>query len=125
MELGDAEIVKVGCCCAVTVSVTVVFCWMPPPLPVTVMGYVPTGVLDPTVMVMVELPDPGAGMELGLKLTVVPVGRPEAERLMELLKPPLMAVVMVDVPWFPCPTLREVGKAEIVKLGGSVTVSVT
>ena len=24
--------------CAVTVNVTVAFCWMPPPLPVTVMG---------------------------------------------------------------------------------------
>ena len=24
-----------------------VFCWMPPPLPVTVMGYVPAGVLLP------------------------------------------------------------------------------
>src|SRR5271165_7579890 len=90
---------------------------MPPPLPLTVMGYVPIGVLDPTVMVMVELPDPGAGMTLGLKLTVVPVGMPEAERLMELLKPPLMAVVMADVPWFPCPTLSETGEAEIVKLG--------
>ena len=30
--------VKLGCCCAVTVNVTVVLCWVPPPLPVTVMG---------------------------------------------------------------------------------------
>ena len=82
----------------VTVSVTVVFCWMPPPLPVTVMGYVPVGVLDPTVMVIVELPEPGAGIGLGLKLTVVPDGAPEADKLMELLKPPLTVAVMLDVP---------------------------
>ena len=97
-EAGEAEIVKVGCCCAVTVSVTVVFCWTPPPLPVTVIGYVPTGVLLPTVMVIVEVPAPGAGIGLGLKLTVVPDGTPEADKPIALLKPPLMVVVMVDVP---------------------------
>ena len=49
-------------------------------------------------MVMVELPEPGAGIVCGLKLTVVPVGMPEADRLIALLKPPLTSVVMVDVP---------------------------
>ena len=49
-------------------------------------------------MVMVELPAPGAGMVGGLKLTVTPAGTPAAERLMELLKPPLIVVVIVDVP---------------------------
>ena len=62
------------------------------------MGYVPVAVLDPTVIVMVELPDPGAGIVLGLKPTDVPEGAPEVERLIELLKPPLMVVAMVDVP---------------------------
>ena len=62
------------------------------------MGYVPTGVLAPTVMVMVELPAPGAGIVVGLKLTVVPEGMPEADRLIALLKPPLMVAVIVDVP---------------------------
>ena len=83
---------------AATVSVTVVFCWMPPPLPVTVMGYVPVGVLAPTVMVIVEVPVPGAGIWEGLKLTVVPDGMPEADSPIALLKPPLMVVVMVEVP---------------------------
>ena len=46
--------------------------------------------LDPTVMVMVELPEPGAAIGLGLKLTVVPDGTPDADRLMALLKPPLI-----------------------------------
>jgi hypothetical protein len=49
-------------------------------------------------MVIVELPDPGAGIGLGLKLTVVPEGAPEAESVIALLKPPLTVVVIVDVP---------------------------
>src|SRR5208283_5080573 len=93
---GEVEIVKLPG--LVTVRVTVVFCCTPPPLPVTVMGYVPVGVLLPTVMVMVELPEPGAGIGLGLKLTLVPEGAPEADRLIALLKPPLMVVVIVEVP---------------------------
>ena len=54
--------------------------------------------LLPTVMVMVELPAPGAGIVLGLKLTVVPEGAPEEDKLMELLKLPLIAETIVDVP---------------------------
>ena len=56
------------------------------------------GVVLPTTIVMVELPEPGAGMVLGLKLTVVPEGTPEAERAMALLKLPLTVVVIVEVP---------------------------
>ena len=55
-------------------------------------------VLVPTVIVMVELPAPGAAMEAGRKLTVVPVGMPLADSAMALLKLPLMAVVMVELP---------------------------
>ena len=84
------------------VSITVVFCWTPPPVPVTVMGYVPIGVLALTLIVIVELPEPGAGIGLGLKLTVVPDGAPEADKLMGLSKPLLMVVVIVEVPWLPC-----------------------
>ncbi len=54
--------------------------------------------LAPTVMVMVELPEPGAGIVCGLKVTVVPVGAPVADKVIELLKPPLTLVVMVDIP---------------------------
>ena len=60
-----------------------------------------------------------------MKLTVVPLGAPEAERLMALLNPPLMVVVMVEVPWLPCTTLTEAGDAESVKSGAAVTVRFT
>ena len=80
--------------------------------------------LLPTVTVMVELPDPGAGIGSGLKLTVVPDGTPEAERVTALLKPPLMVVVIVTVPWLPCWMVRDAGEAEIVKLGRLKAVAV-
>ena len=95
-EAGEAEMVKLGA--AVTVTVTVVFRCIPPPLPVTVMGYVPGGVLPPTVIVIAELPPPGAAIVCGLKLTLVPEGIPEAERLIPLLKPPVIVVVMFEFP---------------------------
>jgi hypothetical protein len=82
-------------------------------------------VLDPTAIVIVALPPPGAAIELGLKLTVVPLGAPAADRLMALLKPPLTVVVIVEVPELPCTTLTEAGESVRVKLGGAVTVRVT
>jgi hypothetical protein len=74
---------------------------------------------------MVELPLPGAGMLVGLNVTVVPEGWPLADRLMALLKPPLIVVVIVEPPWLPCTMLKEAGEAEMAKLGGAVTVRVT
>jgi hypothetical protein len=62
------------------------------------MGYVPVGVLDPTAIVITELPDPGAGIVEGLKVTVVPVGAPEAAREIVPLNPLFTVVVIVDVP---------------------------
>ena len=47
---------------------------------------------------MVELPAPGAGIEAGLKLTVVPVGRPLADKFIALLKLPVRVVVIVVLP---------------------------
>ena len=79
----------------------------------------------PTVTVIVEVPDPGAASVAGLKLTVVPLGMPEAVKLTELLKPPPIVTVIVEIPWVSCITLSELGEAERVKLGAPVTVSVT
>jgi hypothetical protein len=70
-------------------------------------------------MVMTEEPEPGAGIVVGLKPTVVPVGMPEADRLMALLKPLLIAVVMVEVPWFPWLMVSEEGDALMVNPAGA------
>lgn len=67
-------------------------------MPVTVMGYVPAGVLAPTAMFMVELPEPGAGIGLGAKVTVVPDGTPDADSVSAPLKLPLMVDVIVELP---------------------------
>src|SRR3974390_1846536 len=83
---------------ATMVSISVVVCLTPPPLPVMVMGYVPSVAMRSTLMVIVELPEPGAGIGLGLKAIPTPVGAPEADRLIALLKPPLIVAVIVDVP---------------------------
>jgi len=82
-------------------------------------------VLEPTVIVMVERPEPGAGMEVGLKRTVVPVGMPLADSAMALLKPLLMVLVMVEVPALPRTIVSEDGEAETAKLAAVVTVRVT
>ena len=78
--------------------VTVAVCCTPPPVPVTVIGYVPAAVLVPTAIVIVDVPAPGAAIGLGLKFTVVPVGTPAADSVIALLKPPLTVVVSVEFP---------------------------
>ena len=75
---------------------------------------------------MVEDPEPGAGMELGLKLTVTLLGSPLADSAMAELKPPEIAVVIVEWPELPGLTVIDVGEALMVKLGlVPVTVSET
>jgi hypothetical protein len=56
------------------------------------------GVAEPTEIVMVEDPDPGAPIEDGLKLAEAPEGRPEALSRIDALKPPETDVVMVLAP---------------------------
>ena len=41
----------------------------------------------PTEKVIVDMPDPGAAIEAGLKLAVTPVGRPTADKAIRELKP--------------------------------------
>jgi hypothetical protein len=50
------------------------------------------------VTVIVDVPEPGAEIVLGLNAMVVPTGAPLAESAIELLNPPLIVVVIVDVP---------------------------
>jgi len=65
-------------------------------------------------MVIVELPAP-PGIDVGLKLTVTPLGAPEADNEIAELNPPMLVVVIVDVPKLPVATLTAVGEADIVK----------
>lgn len=77
-------------------------------------------------MLIVDVPDPGAAIELGLKLMVTLLPPPDADKLIAELKPPEIAVVIVELPVFPGDTLSDVGDARIVKLAFvPVTVNVT
>ena len=89
-------------------------------------GAGPVAALRLTVMVMVDVPLPGAAMDVGLKATVTldPVTVPD--RLIAELNPPLTAVVMVTFPLPEGETEIEVGDAVIVKAGvAPMTVSET
>lgn len=98
-----------------TVSATVVVCVTLPPVAVMVTFDVPTVAVLLAVKVRVELPLPGAAMEVGLKLAVTPAGNPEADNETAELKPPLTVVEMVEVPEEPWVTLTEAGVAVTVK----------
>ena len=76
-------------------------------------------------MVIVEDPEPGAAIEVGLKLTVTPLGWPVADNAIAELNPPETAVVIVDVPLKPWATETEPGEGEMVKVAPEVTVKVT
>lgn len=84
----------------------------------------PVAALRLGLMVMVDVPAPV--IDVGLKLTLVPFPIPEAERLIEELKPPTTVVVTVTVPVLFLATVIDVGDALIEKLAATpVTVSVT
>ena len=75
-----------------------------------------------TIIVMDEVPAPV--IEVGLKLTVTPVGWPDACKPITPLNPPVTALVIVELPCLPCCTETEVGEADRLKLG-AVTVRET
>jgi hypothetical protein len=77
--------------------------------------------------VRVDEPEPGATMLDGLNVALTPKGMPLATSEIELLKPPEIDVVMVEVPELPGDTVTEPGLADTVKLGEPplLTVSVT
>ena len=60
-------------------------------------------------------------MDVGLKLTVTPVGWQLAERVIAELNLYKAAVVMVLVPLLPCATETEAGDAESEKVGAGTT----
>ena len=87
--------------------------------------YVPAVVVEATARVIVDVPEPGAAMDVGLKLTVTPAGWPVADKATAELKPPETAVVIVEAPLLPCTTETEVGEAESVKAGVAAEVTVS
>jgi len=114
-EAGAALMVKLGVAPITvreTVVVSLVLPEVPVEVPVTVMLYVPVTVDEATAIVMVEVPAPV--IEVGLKLTVTPVGWPVADKVMAELKPPVTALLIVEPPELPCATETEAGAAPIV-----------
>ena len=109
------------------VRVTVVVRVLPPPVPLMAMLRVPVLAREVVVTFIVDVPDPGAAMDVGVKLTVTPDGWPVADKAMAELNPPEMAVVILEVPELPLLTLIERGDALMVKLAfaAEVTVRVT
>lgn len=77
----------------------------------------PATVVEATAILIVELPDPGAAMDVGLNVTVTPVGWPLAVNATAALKPFDTVVVIVEAPLLPCATETEVGEAEMAKFG--------
>lgn len=107
-EVGEAERVNFGG--GVTIKLKGALFVMPLPDPLTVMVYVP-GVIDTgTLKVSVELPEPGAGMVMGLKVAVTPLGRPVADNVIAPSNPPERTGAIVVVPEPPCCTETELGE---------------
>ena len=77
-------------------------------------------VVEATEIDIVEEPLPGAAIEVGLKLTVAPLGAPLALSETALLKPPETVVLIVELPAAPCAIETDVGDAEIAKSGVGV-----
>ena len=75
----------------------------------------PVATVDATVNVAVDVPDPGAVIDVGMKETVTPDGCPDDESETALLKPPETVVEIVEAPDEPWTTGTETGDAEIAK----------
>ena len=103
-------------------------CTKLPPVPRMVMVCLPSAAFAPTVTFMVDDPEPGAAMELGVNVTVWALPCPVAEKVIAELKPLETAVVIVAAPEPLRATVIAVGDALMVKLGfvlTGVTVKVT
>ncbi len=105
---------------------TLVLWVTPPPVPVTVIAFVPLLALFATLIVMTDDPVPGAGIGFVVKLTVTPLPCPDADKEIAELNPFKAVVLMVDVPEPPRTTVTEAGEALMLKSGVTpVTVRLT
>ena len=107
-EFGEAESAKFGR--GVTVTEMVVTCDKLPDVPVTVTVKVPSV----AVLLAVSVRVLAVVVLVGLKAAVIPLGRPEAERLTLPLKPLSGVTVMVLVPFAPCAILTLIGEPDSV-----------
>jgi hypothetical protein len=82
--------------------------------------YVPVGVPDPTEIVNVDDPDPGAMIDVGLKLALAPDGKPETESAIDELNGPERVEVMLDEPELPWLIVTDCGDADNEKLESKV-----
>lgn len=85
----------------------------------------PAAAVLAAVNVSIELPDPGAAIDVGLNAAVTPEGRPLAESETAELKPPETVVEIALVPELPAATERFVGDALSVKFGAVAAFTVT
>ena len=95
-----------------------VTCDSPPDAPEMVILAVPVDAVVPTVSVNVLV------FVVGLNDAVMPLGKPDADKLTLLLKPPCGVTVMVLVPLVPWTKLRLLGEDERVKSPTGLTVRV-
>jgi hypothetical protein len=105
-----------------TSTVTVAVLVKPPPEASTVILWLPSFVDPPILIVIFDVPAPGAGMVAGLKVT------PDAavDKAIAESKPPLTVVVIVTTELPPRTMLTDEGEAVIVKLRvGETTASKT
>lgn len=121
IAVGPAEIAKAGG--GVTLRMTLDVWVSPPPVPVTTIVCVPAATAEPTAMVIVEVPEPGAAMDVALKLTVTPEGCPLADNATAELNPPDTEAVTLHLPVLPATTETDVGAADMVN-AAALTVRV-
>jgi hypothetical protein len=106
--LGDADRAKFGG--GITVRPTVIVLVKVPDVPVIVTVTVPVVAVLRAVSVKALVAVAG----FGLNDAVTPLGRPDADKLTLLLKPPWGVTVIVLMPLVPCVMLRLLGDAESV-----------
>jgi len=84
---------------------------LPPPVPVTVKVLVPVGAPPRTVTTIVDVPEPGAAIEEGLKVTVTSLGSPDAVKAIAESKPLPGVVVIAELVELPQVRFKVLGDA--------------
>jgi len=97
----------------------------PPPEAVIVSVYRFASAPDPTAISSAEVPAPGAGIVLGLKLAVISFPKPDTDSVTAESKPPETVVVILNVEVLPTSIPLAVGETETLIAGiSAITVRV-